>query len=58
MLLLGLCTKTKERMTEAVKEFWEKMWRVRCRENECTGYFIPVLFLLVFCFCLLQELPI
>ena len=33
VLLLGLCKETNERMIEAVKEFLEKMWRVRCREN-------------------------
>ena len=33
VLLLGLCRETNERMIEAVKEFLEKMWRVRCRDN-------------------------
>ena len=33
VLLLGLCRETNERMIEAVKEFLEKMWRVRCTEN-------------------------
>ena len=33
LLLLGLCRETNERMIEAVKEFLEKMWRVRCTEN-------------------------
>ena len=33
LLLLGLCRETNERMIEAVKEFLEKMWRVRCRDN-------------------------
>ena len=32
-LLLGLCRETNERMIEAVKEFLEKMGRVRCRDN-------------------------
>ena len=33
VLLLGLCRETNERMIEAVKEFLEKMWRVRCTDN-------------------------
>ena len=33
VLLLGLCREKNERMIEAVKEFLEKMWRVRCIEN-------------------------
>ena len=38
VILLGLCSETKKRMIEAVKEFWEKMWRARCWDNQCTGY--------------------
>ena len=33
VLLLGLCRETNERMIEAMKEFLEKKWCVRCREN-------------------------
>ena len=33
VLLLGLCRETNERMIEAVKEFLEKKWCARCREN-------------------------
>ena len=33
VLLLGLCRETNERMIEAVKEFLERMWRARCRDN-------------------------
>ena len=39
VLLLGLCRETNKRMIEAVKEFWEKMWRARCWDNQCTGYY-------------------
>ena len=38
VLLLGLCRETNEKMIETVKEFLEKMWRARCRENECARY--------------------
>ncbi len=33
VLLLGLCGGVNERMIEAVKEFLERMWRARCRDN-------------------------
>ncbi len=33
VVLLGLCRETNERMIEAVKDFLERIWHARYREN-------------------------